>query len=84
MPVIQCEQTADGAFAAPHPLVDILLAIVRAHGAPDELARNLAQVDPEDLDYAVILEMVQRRIVHFGVRIPDPHALTRALWRAAC
>jgi hypothetical protein len=66
--------------------LDSLLDICRAHGAPADLARNLASIDPTEpeLTYGYILGMVEKRIEHFGLIVDDPHALTRALWRAAC
>jgi hypothetical protein len=71
---------------APLTRLDSLIAICRAHGAPDELARNLASIDPTEpeLTYGYILGMVVRRVEHFGLVVEDPHVLTRALWRAAC
>lgn len=60
-----------------------LIGICRAHGAPDELARNLAQASPLDITYATVFEMVCTRVRNFGLRVDDEASLVRALWRAS-
>lgn len=66
-------------------LVDALRAAALPFIPPeraDELARNLAQCDAEDLRYLAVLEAVEHRRRHFALEVENPDALASALWRA--